>query len=158
MRWTRHFQDLGFVLLNKMVGDAKGVQTHSPATRDLLSRRGKGIPKPQGHGEKVSLARRGRPQNWSAEGRARIATTMFSKGDRRIWDRADEETRQRMLANLRTQSGEKISADLRRRWATLTPEQRDDACAKRRNSWASLTPEQRARRLSGLRSGKGNGV
>jgi hypothetical protein len=153
-KWIAHFRILAS-LANKMAGDARGVQTHSEETRLRLSFLGKGKPKPDGFGEKIRAARKGRPQNWSPEGRERVEATQFRTGDNSLWQDASDEQKAKWLANLKTQPSEKISADLRHRWATMTPEQRYAIAAKRKLAWANMTPEQREARLAGIRGRAG---
>jgi hypothetical protein len=131
-RWTRHYQDLGFDLLNRMVGDAQGVQTHSESTRTLLSTKGKGKPKPPGFGDKIRAARKGKPQNWSPEGRERVAIGHANVG-RAAWDKADDSARARMLANLNTRSPQEVSEQLLARWAD--PETKERIRANMREAW-----------------------
>lgn len=112
--------------------------------------------------KKMSDASKGKPHNWTEDGRARAAATQFKPGvntfetlsldaqeriraaGRRIWEGISQEERSRMATERnhaywdratseeRSQRGDKISEALLKSWENLTPEER----AARQRRWA----------------------
>jgi hypothetical protein len=126
--WIERYRaDASIVLLNKTAG-GNGGETLSAETRRKLSIAKKGRSKPPGFGAKISAARKGRPQNWTIEGAARLAQTQFKVG---VPHTAEERSR--------------ISNDLRKRWSAVSPETRSAMSTALNNAvWAKRSAEERS--------------
>lgn len=137
-RWIEKMRTDGIELRNRTIAKPNGRQGHSEATRAILSEQGRGWPKPEGFGERLSAATKGRPKRWSPEGEDRLRVNHFKPGHDG-WDRLDPE-RKAEIAAIRS-AGAKA----------LGPEERG-----RRNqvAWANATPEQRAARGRAIAEGQ----
>lgn len=77
--WIERHRTLGALLANKTKG-RNGGEGLSDETRAKLSAAKKGIPKPPGHGGKISAMTKGKPHNWSPEGLERAKVVQFRPG------------------------------------------------------------------------------
>lgn len=132
-RWIKQYRELGHKLQNMNAGGgSKGY--NSKETRAKLSYLFKG--RPVTWGDKIGAAMRGRPKNWSTEGRNRVEATQFKgKPSPEIEAKRKENQRIAMLA--------------------MSPEKRNAAMVKaNKNWWTKATPEQRAKRTESLVKGR----
>ena len=125
-RQIASFRSRGVQLANVSNGGFVG-RVHRESTRAKLSRIVTGRPVTWGH--KISAATKGKPHDWTPEGRAAAARTSFKKGEARPHEEKRKENQRAYLKS-------------------LTFEQRSESSTRsNRNWWASATVEQRQARL-----------
>lgn len=135
--WIERFRAAGYPLTNKTVG-RNGNQGLSDESRALVSAFHKGRPKSPEHRAKIGAANRGKPRNWSPEGRARVEATQFKPGHRNTPEQLEV-----MLAATKGW------------WASIPPEERSQMISEL-NVKIWRDPEARARRIEGLIHGHAN--
>lgn len=130
--WIERFRAAGYKLENKTDG-GNGLQTTSSETRAKLSRINKGKKLSPEHREKIGLAHRGKPKNWSAEGAERRQETQYKKGHKN--------TPEQLAA---------VKKAIRKYWDAIPPETRTQMASEMNiRSWAN--PDVRARRVEGMK-------
>lgn len=129
-KWIAHYRSIGECEKN-IANGGQGIDQHSQATRDKISKLSKGKPKPLDFGAKISAAIKGKPRNWTEEGEQRVRTTQFKKGEGR-WDDLSKDLQ------------EKFVAARKKQWDGISSEERTRMATKRNlQAWAQRDAEQR---------------
>lgn len=139
-RWIEHYRRAGFTIANKTEG-GDGGQRLATETRRKISANTKGQPKPPGFGAKVSAAQKGKPKNWTAEGKVRRVANQFKPGEE-FWTFLPAEQAQALRQQrsqqrsewLRSQTFERRSEQSKQVWQSYTPAQRADRIRRARGT------------------------
>lgn len=142
--------------LANLTESGDGYETLSAALRAQISERMKGRPVSEETRRKMSAATKGKPHNWTREGKLRAAETQIKPGSKPwntftpdMTETEKEAIRERIRSGQRTEtiaSLTRITAEQSRRtWAAYTAEQRAERAHRARSAQrmkAKLTEEQ----------------
>lgn len=131
----------GIRLLNVSNGGFVG-RVHRESTRAKLSKAFSGRPVTWGH--KIADATKGKPHNWTPEGKQSSSRTQFKKGVTSEYEQKRKANQRAYLKSLSYEKRSEISARNNRNWwANATPEQRENRLAK---MLAARDPSKMSRR------------
>ncbi|SRR6266436_3083799 len=127
-KWIKLYRRINPALSNKLTDTFGGRWVQTQASREHWSMIKKGKKKPDGWGERIGAVTRGKPHDWTPEGREAAAKTQFKPGRKRT-----------------AQEDEKLYEGIRIMWDAIPHDQRSKmATARNNDAWAQRSPEERS--------------